>query len=131
MFLHPEAIYLHRAQQYQVTNLDWEGRKAYVKEVKVDYYTDAETKTDLKVLAVNDETGFGESMMSCGEVSVTNVTVMFKKIKFQTHENVGSGKLELPELEMHPSALLAFSASEGANWPVEVPGYRALLRKGA
>jgi hypothetical protein len=37
----------------------------------------------------------------------------------------------LPELEMHPSALLAFSASEGANWPVEVPGYRALLRKDA
>ncbi|MCK4373347.1 MAG: DEAD/DEAH box helicase, partial [candidate division Zixibacteria bacterium] len=32
IFLHPEAIYLHRADQYQVTKLDWEGRKAYVKE---------------------------------------------------------------------------------------------------
>ncbi len=42
--------------------------------------------------------------MSCGEVSVTNTTVMFKKIKFQTHENVGSGRLQMPELEMHTDA---------------------------
>ncbi len=104
IFLHPEAIYLHRADQYQVTKLDWEGRKAYVKETKVDYYTDAETKSNLKVLAVNGETQFGDSRMSHGDVSVTSVTVMFKKIKFQTHENVGSGKLDLPELEMHTSA---------------------------
>ncbi|MEA3296706.1 MAG: DEAD/DEAH box helicase [candidate division Zixibacteria bacterium] len=104
MFLHPEAIYLHRAEQYQVTRLDWEGRKAYVKEVPVDYYTDAETKYNLKVLAVNMEKLFGEAIMSCGEVSVTNVTVLFKKIKFRTHENVGSGILDLPELEMHTNA---------------------------
>ncbi|MFH2048407.1 MAG: Zn-binding domain-containing protein, partial [bacterium] len=104
VFLHQQAIYLHNAQQYQVTNLDWEGRKAYVKEVEVDYYTDAETKTDLKVLAVNQEESFGDVQLKCGEVTVTSVTVLFKKIKFKTHENVGSGKLNLPELEMHTSA---------------------------
>ncbi len=104
IFLHPEAIYLHRARQYQVTRLDWDGKKAYVKEVEVDYYTDAETKTDLKVLEVNKSTAFGDAKMSCGEVSVTNVTVMFKKVKFHTHENVGSGDLTLPELEMHTNA---------------------------
>jgi len=105
IFLHPEAIYLHAANQYQVTKLDWEGKKAYVKEVEVDYYTDAETKTDLKVLNVNQElTTIDDSRMQCGEVSVTSVTVLFKKIKFQTHENVGSGQLQLPELEMHTSA---------------------------
>ncbi len=104
MFLHPEAIYLHAAEQYQVTKLDWEGRKAYVKEVKVDYYTDAETKYDLKVLNVNSKALSGEATMNCGEVSVTNTTVLFKKIKFQTHENVGSGRLQMPELEMHTDA---------------------------
>ncbi|UCE25279.1 MAG: DEAD/DEAH box helicase [Candidatus Zixiibacteriota bacterium] len=104
IFLHPEAIYLHAANQYQVTGLDWEGKKAYVKEVEVDYYTDAETKTDLKVLSVNNETDFGDASMQCGEVTVTNVTVLFKKIKFHTHENVGSGLLNLPELEMHTTA---------------------------
>ncbi len=104
IFLHEEAIYLHGADQYQVTKLDWKGKKAYVKEVKVDYYTDAETKTDLKVLEVNQSTILGEAVMACGEVSVTNVTVMFKKIKFHTHENVGSGDLTMPELEMHTNA---------------------------
>lgn len=104
IFLHPEAIYLHGANQYQVTKLDWEGKKAYVKEVDVDYYTDSETKTELKVLSVNGEETFHEAVMSHGEATVTNVTVLFKKIKFHTHENVGSGVLNLPELEMHTTA---------------------------
>jgi DEAD/DEAH box helicase domain-containing protein len=105
IFLHPEAIYLHSARQYQVTKLDWEGKKAYVKEVDVDYYTDSETKSELKVLDIDDERPIGEALMSHGEVTVTNVTVMFKKIKFETHENVGSGDLKMPELEMHTHAV--------------------------
>ncbi|SYZ74063.1 Uncharacterized ATP-dependent helicase YprA [Candidatus Zixiibacteriota bacterium] len=104
IFLHPEAIYLHDAEQYQVTELDWEGKKAYVKEAAVDYYTDAETKSDLKVLSVADEKHDFEAVLSWGEVTVTMVTVLFKKIKFHTHENVGSGKLNLPELELHTNA---------------------------
>lgn len=104
IFLYPEAIYLHRANQYQVTKLDWEGRKAYVKEVEVDYYTDSETKSDLKVLDIDRTEKFGDSEMHHGDVSVTNVTVLFKKIKFETHENVGSGVLDLPEIEMHTCA---------------------------
>jgi DEAD/DEAH box helicase domain-containing protein len=105
IFLHPEAIYLHRAEQYQVTELDWEGRKAYVKEVKVDYYTDAETKTDLKVLDVfNEEGTLDDARRYVGEVSLTSTTVLFKKIKFETHENVGWGELTMPELEMHTTA---------------------------
>jgi DEAD/DEAH box helicase domain-containing protein len=105
IFLHPEAIYLHRAEQYQVTQLDWEGRKAYVKEVKVDYYTDAETKTDLKVLDIfNEEGTLDDARRYVGEVSLTSTTVLFKKIKFETHENVGWGELTMPELEMHTTA---------------------------
>ncbi len=100
MLLHPEAIYIHLANQYQVMELDWDGKKAYVKEDKVDYYTDAETKADLKVIEVNDSRGG----VCWGEVSITNVTVLFKKIKFETHENVGSGKLSLPEIEMHTTS---------------------------
>ncbi len=104
IFLHPDAIYLHGAEQYQVTKLDWEGKKAIVKEVDVDYYTDAETKSDLKVLDVSNEKLYGQMMLQWGEVTVTNVTVLYKKIKFHTHENVGWGKLNLPELEMQTTS---------------------------
>jgi DEAD/DEAH box helicase domain-containing protein len=100
MLIHPEAIYIHLGNQYQVMELDWQGKKAYVKEDKVDYYTDAETKADLRIL----ETIQDEGALNWGEVSITNVTVLFKKVKFDTHENVGSGKLALPEIEMHTTS---------------------------
>ena len=39
-----------------------------------------------------------------GDVLVRSQVVGFKKIKFFTNENVGAGKLELPENEMHTTA---------------------------
>jgi DEAD/DEAH box helicase domain-containing protein len=41
---------------------------------------------------------------SHGEVHVVSRVVGFKKIKFYTHENVGSGELDLPEQEMHTTS---------------------------
>ncbi|MFQ5607787.1 MAG: DEAD/DEAH box helicase, partial [Candidatus Zixiibacteriota bacterium] len=103
-FIHPEAIYIHNGVTYQVTRLDWDGRKAYVKKVIVDYYTDAETKADLSVLAVNDSQRRGACEMSVGEVTIRWVTTMYKKIRFHTHENLGFGILSLPEMEMSTEA---------------------------
>ncbi|MFH1372328.1 MAG: Zn-binding domain-containing protein [bacterium] len=112
-----------------MTRLDWEGKKAYVKEVDVDYYTDAETKTDLKVLQVNQSTSYGEAEMACGEVSTTNVTVMFKKVKFRTHENVGSGDLTMPEMEMHTSAFwFSFPGDIGFRLKIEGARFGGSLR---
>jgi DEAD/DEAH box helicase domain-containing protein len=103
-FLHPEAIYIHGARTFQVKELDWEGRRAYVEEAAVDYYTDAEDKTDLKVLEADEERPFGDSLIGHGDVALTRVVVLFKKVKFHTHENVGSGPVSLPEQEMHTTA---------------------------
>jgi DEAD/DEAH box helicase domain-containing protein len=41
---------------------------------------------------------------SHGEVHVVSRVVGFKKIKFYTNENVGSGELDLPEQQMHTSS---------------------------
>ena len=41
---------------------------------------------------------------SHGEVHVVSRVVGFKKIKFYTNENVGSGELDLPEQEMHTTS---------------------------
>src|SRR5438067_8816776 len=41
VFLHEQAIYLHEGAQYHVDQLDWEAKKAYVRPVEVDHYTDA------------------------------------------------------------------------------------------
>src|ERR1700691_1058301 len=103
--VHPKAIYLHQGQQYHVERLDFEQRKAYVKSVNVDYYTDAIRYTQVRVLEIAEqERILGPAARAHGEVLVRSQVVGFKKIKFFTNENVGAGKLELPENEMHTTA---------------------------
>ncbi|HEY4949546.1 MAG TPA: DEAD/DEAH box helicase [Candidatus Acidoferrales bacterium] len=103
--VHPKAIYLHQGQQYHVERLDFEQRKAYVKSVNVDYYTDAIRYTQVRVLEIAEEERIeGPAARAHGDVLVRSQVVGFKKIKFFTNENIGAGKLELPENEMHTTA---------------------------
>ncbi|MDR1990873.1 MAG: DEAD/DEAH box helicase [Acidobacteriaceae bacterium] len=98
--LHPKAIYIVEGQLYQVETLDFEARKAFVREVECDYYTTAITYS--KVAAI--DTFADDSPRSHGEVHVVSRVVGFKKIKFYTNENVGSGELDLPEQQMHTTS---------------------------
>lgn len=98
--VHEEAIYMHEGQQYQVETLDLEEKKAYVRAVDVDYYTDAEQAIRVGVLDVF-ESGPGRSY---GEVSVTYRPTIYKKIKLHTHENVGWGNIHLEEDTFHSTA---------------------------
>jgi DEAD/DEAH box helicase domain-containing protein len=103
--VHPKAIYLHQGQQFHVERLDFDHRKAYVKRVNVDYYTDAIRYTQVRVLEIAEEEAMaGPAARAHGDVLVRSQVVGFKKIKFFTNENVGDGKLELPENEMHTTA---------------------------
>ena len=103
--VHPNAIYIHEGQQYHVEHLDFEKHKAYVKPVNVDYFTDTIRYTQVRVLEVaEEETIAGPAARAHGDVLVRSQVVGFKKIKFFTNENVGSGKLELPENEMHTTS---------------------------
>jgi DEAD/DEAH box helicase domain-containing protein len=149
--LHEKAIYILEGQLFQVERLDFDGRKAYLRAVDCDYYTDAITYTKVTILdtfetgAAETESGVGidagtsevepasvefavgdfglpaqdpgalvagpESRIpphggirSHGEVHVVSRVVGFKKIKFYTNENIGSGELDLPEQQMHTSS---------------------------
>ncbi len=102
--LHPKAIYLVEGKAYQVDRLDFEGRKAFVREIDCDYYTDAITYTRVTVLDTFASEGEPRAPRSHGEVHVVSRVVGFKKIKFYTNENVGSGELDLPEQQMHTTA---------------------------
>jgi DEAD/DEAH box helicase domain-containing protein len=136
--LHEKAIYILEGQLFQVERFDFDGRKAYLRAVDCDYYTDAITYTKVTILdtfasgsGIGDpgSGGFDERseelaeripdpgsripdpafltlppMRSHGEVHVVSRVVGFKKIKFYTNENVGSGELDLPEQQMHTSS---------------------------
>jgi DEAD/DEAH box helicase domain-containing protein len=102
--LHEKAIYLHEARQYHVERFDYDERKAYVKRVDCDYYTDAIDYTQVKVLEETEGEAIGGARRVHGDVRVNRQIVGFKKIKFYTMENVGAGKLSMPEQEMHTTA---------------------------
>jgi DEAD/DEAH box helicase domain-containing protein len=57
--LHEKAIYLHEARQYHVERFEYDERKAYVKSVDCDYYTDAIDYTQVKVLEEAEGAGVG------------------------------------------------------------------------
>ena len=102
--IHEEAIYIHEGVQYQVEKLDYEEKKAYIREVDVDYFTDASMAVQLKVLHVHRETEEEGLLRQYGEVTVNAKPTIFKKIKLRTHENIGSGPIHLPEEELHTSS---------------------------
>ena len=91
--LHPKAIYIVEGRLFQVEKLDFEGRKAYVRSVDCDYYTDAIDYT--KVTILDTFASDAAAVAHHGEVHVASRVVGFKKIKFHTNENVGSGELDL------------------------------------
>lgn len=103
--LHEEAIYIHQGTQYQVEQLDWEEKKAYVTEVDVDYFTDANLAVELKVM---NEDRFEQKKTytkAYGDLAVLAMPTVFKKIRFgDTHDNIGSGPITLPAVEMHTSS---------------------------
>ncbi|HEU4935907.1 MAG TPA: DEAD/DEAH box helicase [Vicinamibacterales bacterium] len=110
--LHEKAIYILEGQLFQVERFDFDGRKAYLRAVDCDYYTDAITYTKVTILDTFESSAAAGlevragilAIRSHGEVHVVSRVVGFKKIKFYTNENVGSGELDLPEQQMHTSS---------------------------
>jgi DEAD/DEAH box helicase domain-containing protein len=102
VLLHEEAVYLHEGAQYHVERLDWEEKKAYVHPVEVDYYTDALAAVTVQVLDTFSAPELGGGLSrNHGELKITALASMFKKIRFHTHENIGSGPIHLPEQTLH------------------------------
>jgi len=104
LLVHEEAIYMHGGLQYHVDRLDWHEKKAYVHKVEVDYYTDANLAVDLKVLEVAEELDEGSCLKAHGDVAVSYLATVFKKIKLDSHENVGWGKIHIPQEDMHTTS---------------------------
>jgi len=99
------AIYMIQSSPYQVEKLDWDGRKAFVTRTRADYYTDAIDYTRLKILENFDQARQQHNAVAQGEVHLVRRIAGYKKIRYYTHENVGYGNIDLPDQEMHTTAV--------------------------
>ena len=113
--VHEDAIYIHESAQYHVDTLDWDERKAYVRRVDIDHYTYADRAVTLKPLETFDAAPAAGGSRAHGEVMVSSLVSMFKKLKFGTDENLGWGPVHLPEIELQTTAywLMADEAAKG------------------
>ena len=82
--VYKRQIYMHKGQQYHVIKLDYPARKAYVKKVDVDYYTDANLAVGVKVISIDKSLSNMFIMPKFGELSVTALATIYKKIKLYT-----------------------------------------------
>ena len=110
LYLHPGAIYTVEGRTHEVLDLQWEARKAFVRRVDADYYTEAISKMNVRV--IDPELPESESESGSGSVPPAGQGLAhlvrqvpgFKKIRFGTHENIGFGPIALPDLELHTVA---------------------------
>ena len=108
--VHPGAIYMHEGQQYFVQEYNFEGHIAQLIPVGLDYYTEAQRKSEIEVLnemeremlltplmrGVGGEVG----LKAYGEIQVTTQVVGFKKLRWFTYENLGEEILDMPPSEL-------------------------------
>ncbi len=102
--IHDEAIYMCEGRQFHVDRLDYARRKAYVREVKADYYTEAITYSGLRILRSEARRKNGLTDSEHGEVHLVKKFPGYKKIRFYTSENLGYGKIDLPVHELHSTS---------------------------
>jgi DEAD/DEAH box helicase domain-containing protein len=111
--VYPEAVYLHHGETFFVRELDLNGKVAYVERREMDYYTQAVLESNVRItnereraaasahdvrdLAKAAPAALARADLASGDVDVTWKTVAFKKIKFNTRENIGFGPVDIPE----------------------------------
>ena len=94
--VHPNAVYLHEGQQYFVQDLDLTKQTATLIPVALDYYTEPQRQSEVKLLTKSDLADVPGGQKGWGELQVTLHVTGFKKIRWFTRDNLGLEPLDLP-----------------------------------
>ncbi len=94
--VHPNAIYLHEGTSYLVDDLDLETGVAHLRQVAVDYYTQANKETQVEQQQLLQQETVTGAEKSLGEILVRTRVIGYRKIRWFTHEHLGGGEIDLP-----------------------------------
>ncbi|MGD8413952.1 MAG: DEAD/DEAH box helicase [Candidatus Latescibacterota bacterium] len=98
--LHPGAVYIHHGETYFVDELDVKKKIVKVQKEDTDYYTQSITEVKISIEHEELKKRWNESDVYWGDLSVTSLTYMFKKVKFGSRDSLGFGALDLPEQKL-------------------------------
>jgi DEAD/DEAH box helicase domain-containing protein len=94
--VHPDAVYLHEGNAYLVEELDLEAGVAYLREAVLDYYTQSHEEKTIEEINCQKQAQVIGAKKYLGEVLVTSKVVGYRKIRWFTHEILGTGEVDLP-----------------------------------
>jgi DEAD/DEAH box helicase domain-containing protein len=98
--VHPQAIYIQESQMYMVEDLDLDHGIARMRYFSSDYYTVPKIDTLIDPINQLGQDNIKGGQKFYGELLVTSKVVGFRQVKWFTHENLGSGKIDLPGNEL-------------------------------
>lgn len=93
---HEGAIYLHRAQQYRVIQLDLGQKNIYVEPVNVDYFTKALGEKDTQILSCDQSKSVANFTVREGRLKVTERIIGFEKRRIFGQDVLSTHPLDLP-----------------------------------
>jgi DEAD/DEAH box helicase domain-containing protein len=96
MYAHRGAIYLHRGSTYLVEDLDLDLGAAILRQVKVDYYTQAVMRSVLEQGPVAQSIGLHDLSVSIGGVRVTDLVEEFRRKSLDGDVVISAEPLDLP-----------------------------------
>ena len=129
--VHEGAIYQVEGETWRIERFDHENRRAYAQRVDSDYFTEAHTDVEVRVLRLEQHarrdhpSAVEDYSVWRGEVHVTTVATLFKKVRFYTRENLGAGDIQLPPEELDTEAFVLTVSDETAAQVGLVAGDRA------
>jgi DEAD/DEAH box helicase domain-containing protein len=103
--VHDGAVYVHQGDTYIVERLDLDDHVAFVRPETVDYTTTARDVTDLRILAIDRQVGWGEARLSFGSVEVSSQVVAYLKRRLGSGEVLGEESLDLPPRRLRTKAV--------------------------
>ena len=105
---HPGAIYLYKAEQYYVEEIDFEKKRVYLARTIRNYFTVSIYNTNIKRLTVKSQKNLGNEQnvrIYHGRVNVRQHFHSYNKIQFVSQEIIGSEELFMPDLEFNTEAV--------------------------
>ena len=98
--IHPQAIYFHMGETYQVDTLDIENRKAFLSPILCDYYTMPKGKIEITILQELQQQQVSNAQKWLAEVEVFSQIIGYKCIELETQIVRAEYPMEMPSSTM-------------------------------